>query len=83
MLNLLILLCIVYLLYRMAKVFRQTMTAVENPRFVLEKPPMPKDLAAAASRLEKWREEGRLSREDFERLMHLVREDAEKPAPGK
>lgn len=62
--------------FAMALVFRRTLKAVEKPQYVLEKPPLPKDLAAMVLRLDKWKSEGRISREDYERLMHLCQEDA-------
>jgi hypothetical protein len=60
----------------LAVVFRRTLKPAESPEFVLEGPPMPREVAAAARRLELWRGQGRISREDYERLMHLCREDA-------
>ncbi len=71
----------VVLLWLMARLFRPAVRAAEAPVFVLEKPPLPRDLAPVASRLERWREEGRLPREDYERLAALVREDAASGAP--
>ena len=65
------------LLWWMARLFRPAVRAADAPPvFVLEKPPLPRDLAPVAARLERWREEGRLSREEFERLAGLIREDA-------
>jgi hypothetical protein len=61
----------------LAVVFRRTLGTVEKPRPVLEAPPMPKDLSAAVLRIEKWKSEGRISREDYERLMEMCREDAQ------
>jgi hypothetical protein len=60
----------------LARVFRRTLASLDKPTFVMEKPPMPKDLAAAMARIDKWRAEGRISREDHERLTQLCREDA-------
>jgi hypothetical protein len=67
----------------MAVFFRRSLKSLETPRFVLEKPPLPKDLAAAVTRIEKWKTEGRITREDYERLMYLCREDADAAAPPK
>lgn len=61
--------------------FRKTLKSMENPKFVLEGPILPRDLAALVVRLDKWKEEGRISREDYERFMHLCREDAERGKP--
>ena len=69
------------LFFILARVFRKTLGSVDRPSFVLEQPPLPKDLAAVVLRLEKWKAEGRLSREDHERLMQLCREDAEGGKP--
>jgi hypothetical protein len=60
----------------MAFFFRRALKSMENPQFVLEKPPLPKDLAAAVIRIDKWKAEGRITQEDYERLMYLCEEDA-------
>ncbi|MBL0349922.1 MAG: hypothetical protein IPP68_06065 [Elusimicrobia bacterium] len=70
------------LLWMMARLFRPAVRAAEAPVFVLEKPPLPRELAPVAARLDRWREEGRLSRADFERLDSLIREDAASGAPS-
>ncbi len=77
MLNLLILLAAAYCLFLLARVFRKTLKTVENPEFVMEKPPMPKDTAAALRTADRWRSHGRISREEHERLLRLCLEDAE------
>lgn len=64
----------------LAVLFRRTLKAMESPRYVIEKPPMPKEVAAALARIERWREEGRISREEYEKLLHLCEEDAGLPA---
>lgn len=64
-------------LWVLARLFRPALSAADAPVFVLERPALPRDLAPVATRVERWRAEGRLSREDCERLMALVREDAE------
>jgi hypothetical protein len=79
-LNFLVLLGIVVLLILMGRVFRKSMNTIENPQFVIEKPPMPKDVAATARTLDRWRGQGRISREDHERLLELCRQDAEPPS---
>lgn len=75
--NLLALLGVAVFFLCLALVFRRTLGTLEKPRVVMEKPPLPKGLADVVLRLEKWRAEGRISREDYERFMHLCREDAE------
>ncbi len=65
----------------LALVFRRTLGAAAKPQWVMEKPPLPKDLAALVLRLDKWKAEGRISREEYERFMELCREDAD-PAAG-
>jgi hypothetical protein len=41
----------------------------------MEQPALSKPLQAVADRIERWREEGRISREEHETLTALVRED--------
>lgn len=65
----------------LAVFFRRTLKKAEHPTWVLEKPPLPKDLASLVIRLDKWRSEGRLTLEDYERLMYLCQEDAAKLEP--
>lgn len=47
-----------------------------NPQTFLGAPSLPEDLTAAVLRFEKWKKEGRLSKEDYDRLMELCRQDA-------
>lgn len=61
----------------LARTFRRTLGTAANPAFVIEKPPLPKGIAETVVQLERWRAEGRLGREDYEKLMHLCREDAD------
>jgi hypothetical protein len=51
----------------------------DRPAFVFEKAPLSKDLAALLPRVEKWRAEHRLSREEYEHLLRLVQEDSVPP----
>jgi hypothetical protein len=60
----------------LARLFRPTLEAAQHPRLVMEAPPLPKDLAVFLPRVERWRDTGRLSREEYEHLLALVREDA-------
>jgi hypothetical protein len=63
--------------YMLAKTFRRTLGTAANPAFVMEKPPLPKGLSETVVQIERWKAQGRVSREEYERLMHLCREDAE------
>ena len=76
-----VLFLIAYIIYLHARLVRKGLTAAENPVFVYEKPALPKALQGTADRLDLWKEEGRLSREEHEKLMSLVREDAAKMPP--
>lgn len=76
MLGFLVLFLIAYIIYLHAKFVRKGLTAAEHPVFVYEKPQLPKPLQMTADRLDLWRQDGRLSREEHEKLMSFVREDA-------
>jgi hypothetical protein len=41
---------------------------------------LPEDLSSAVLRIDKWRAEGRITPEDYERLMRLCQEDAKRPS---
>ncbi len=64
----------------LAVLFRRTLRAMESPRYVIEKPPMPKEVSAALARIERWRDEGRLTREEYEKLNQLCEEDSGLPS---
>lgn len=68
----------VFFFVMLAKTFRRTLGTAAHPAFVMEKPSLPKGIAETVVQIDRWRAEGRLSREDYEKLMHLCREDAEK-----
>jgi hypothetical protein len=74
--NQLALLFFALLFVALAVAFRRTLAQVERPVAVLEKPPLPKGLSELVVRLEKWRAEGRITREEYERFMHLCHEDS-------
>lgn len=65
----------------LARLFGAASSEADRPTFVNEKPPLPRKLAPVAEAIDRWREEGRLSREDHERISALVREDAAKGTP--
>jgi hypothetical protein len=67
---------IAYIVYLHAKLIRRGLPQAEKPEFVYEKPELPKALQSVADRLEAWRQDGRLSAEEHEKLMHFVWEDA-------
>jgi hypothetical protein len=70
----------VFFFFTLARVFRKTLGTAQRPQFVMEKPPLPKGLSETVLQIEKWKSQGRISREDYERLMFLCQEDAEKAA---
>lgn len=74
-------LAVLFLVF-LAKLFRPALDGAQNPRPVMEGPSLPRDLAVFLPRVERWREAGRLSREEYEHLLSLVREDAA-PVSGK
>jgi hypothetical protein len=81
MLGFVVVLLVAYIVYLHAKFVRKGLTQAETLTFVYEKPALSKPLQAVADRLDKWKEEGRVSREDHERLMALVREDSAQEPP--
>ncbi|HRY30468.1 MAG TPA: hypothetical protein P5079_10590 [Elusimicrobiota bacterium] len=60
----------------LAVIFRRTIGGSEPPRPSRGEPALHSDLAEAIVRFDKWRSEGRISREDYERFMKLCQEDA-------
>lgn len=81
MLGFLVLFLIAYIVYLHAKIVRTGLDKAERPEFVFEKPQLPKALQTVADRLDKWKEEGRLTAEQHENLMYMLREDAAKLPP--
>ena len=73
--GLLVLILIAYVVYLHGKLVRTGLTQAENPVFVMEQPALSRPLQATADRIELWRREGRISREEYELLTALVRED--------
>jgi hypothetical protein len=66
----------VVLFVLLARLFSGAFRAADHPTFVTEKPAWPRKLAPVAEALDRWKEEGRLTREEHERMMGLVREDS-------
>jgi hypothetical protein len=64
-----------YIVYLHARIVRKGLTQAENPVFVYEKPELSRALQHVADRVDRWREEGRLSREEHEKLTFLIQED--------
>lgn len=85
MLSFLVLLLVAYIVYLHAKMVRTGLRSAESPVFVLEEPQLPGKLQAMADRIAAWKDEGRITIEEREKLLHLLREDAarleRKPAP--
>jgi hypothetical protein len=81
LLGFLVLFLIGYIVYLHGKMVRAGLGQAEKPLFVFEKPQLPKALQTVADRLDKWKEEGRLTAEQHENLMYLLREDAAKLPP--
>jgi hypothetical protein len=65
----------------LARLFSSASRQADRPTFVIEKPSLPKKLAPVAEALDRWRAEGRLTREEYERGTALLREDATKEVP--
>lgn len=57
--------------------FRSALRGAERPIFFVDAPAWPRALAPVASAVDRWREEGRISQSEHDRLMALVREDAQ------
>lgn len=81
MLGFLVLGLIAYIVYLHAKMVRTGLDKAAHPEFVFEKPQLPKALQTVADRLDIWKDEGRLTAEQHENLMYMVREDASKLPP--
>jgi hypothetical protein len=75
-----VLFLIAYIVYLHAKIVRTGLTKAENPVFVFEKPELPKKLQAVQDRLDQWRLQGLLTLEEYEKMAHLVKEDAAREA---
>ncbi|MBL8023692.1 MAG: hypothetical protein JNK54_05350 [Elusimicrobia bacterium] len=60
----------------LARLFSGAFRAADHPTFVMEKPAWPRKLAPVAEALDRWREEGRLTREEHERMMSFLREES-------
>ena len=75
MLGFLVLFLVAYIIYLHARIVQKGLPQAEHPTFVYEKPALSRPLQAVSDRLDLWREEGRLSREEHENLMSLVQED--------
>ncbi len=73
--GLFVLFLIAYIVYLHARIIRTGMRQAENPVFVYEEPVLSRPLQAVSDRLDRWRGEGRLSREEHEKLKFLVAED--------
>jgi hypothetical protein len=71
----------VFLIVLLARLFGAASREADRPTFVIEKPPLPRKLAPVAEALDRWREEGRLTREEYEHGTALLREDAAKDTP--
>ncbi len=65
----------------LARLFSAASGEADRPTYVMEKPSLPKHLAPVAEALDRWRAEGRLTREEHERGTALLREDAAKDLP--
>lgn len=72
--------CVLFIIF-LARLFGTASREADSPRFVMEKPPLPRKLVPVAEALDRWRAEGRLTREEYERGTALVREDALKDPP--
>lgn len=66
----------ILLIVLLARLFGRAAGAADRPAFVMEKPPLPGKLSSVADVVDRWREEGRLTREEHEHLSALLREDA-------
>lgn len=71
----------ILLVLLLARLFSAASRQADRPTFVIEKPSLPKKLAPVAEALDRWRAEGRLTREEHERGTSLLREDAAKELP--
>jgi len=71
----------ILLVVLLARMFSAASRDADHPTFVIEKPALPKKWAPVAEALDRWREEGRLTREEHEHLTSLLREDAGKFFP--
>lgn len=71
----------IFLVLLLARLFSAASREADRPRFVIEKPPLPRKLAPVAEALDRWRAEGRLTREEYEHGTALLREDAAKDLP--
>jgi hypothetical protein len=71
----------VVLVVFLARLFGTASRDADRPTFVVDSVPLPRRLAPVAAALDRWKEEGRLSREEHERLSALMWEDAAKDSP--
>ena len=71
----------IFLIFFLARVFSGASREADHPTYVNEKPALPKKLVPVAEALDRWRAEGRLTREEYERGTALLREDAAKETP--
>ena len=65
------------LLLGVAWAFRPALKRAERPVFFVESEVWPRSLAPVAAALDRWREAGRISSEDHDRFMTLLRDDAQ------
>ncbi|MBL0059697.1 MAG: hypothetical protein IPP35_11480 [Elusimicrobia bacterium] len=68
-------------LFFLARGFARGLDGTDRPRFVHETPLWPKDLAPVVKSVDRWRDEGRLTGEEHEKLRWLLREDADRISP--
>ena len=70
------------IMYGLFRAFNRPVSDAQRPfLYTLEEPPLPRELAHVRKRVEKWKETGQLSREEYERLIALIWEDAGIPVP--
>ena len=63
----------------LARLFFSGVRAADRPSFVMDVPPGPLSRDPVVGQIKRWRHEGRLTREEEERLMTLLREDGALP----
>ncbi|MBI4396224.1 MAG: hypothetical protein HY548_03945 [Elusimicrobia bacterium] len=76
--NWILLLGVVILFFTFFRMMRKMRKSAEAPRWVGETPLLPKDLAVVVMWIGQWRAQGRITEPEYERLMNLCREDADR-----
>ena len=70
---------VIFLLAVMGWFFFRGVSKTEHPVFVMEEPALPRSLAPVKLWVDRCRADGRLDREEHEKIVGLIREEAERP----